>query len=563
MLVRYQRGSNVTVDPPTRTARPQPHVAAPPRSIDGGAGSRAPDPEPLADGHAGLLVAPQTLVRLASVVGNRTVSGLVASRTAQRIGDSGPDAPGTAPDTAAAAPAPLGAGAGPAAPLSPAEVLGAIGYTKRRYDVRSQLLLQESVGAHADGDFGPESAQAVARFQHRAATEPIDGMVGELTLSAMLRDRRVAPDTDEPSPGDAAAAAQARAFTSAGFVHLVADLYDLPVATGALSVRLVESLAGTQATRFEAGNLPVVALGFAAFADAPTLRDAIAAGLAAEPAKPEVPGERPSFLSSRQEGDAIRYDRDRLGDGLPTRIVQGVVGAVPDGSWGPDTVERIARMQAAEGLDDVDGKVGLQTLEIVHARLLELGAFDAIVRLIAAHFDLDATGMLDIASDADLPMSGPGGVGGGITLAPQGIRSPAIVRIRPSALGTVGGAASTIAHELVHVRQDFAGDRRRTADLEFEAHSEEILAPSLRDPRIVPAARLFDKARLIVNRLFWDMFEDARVAAWPRFKELRAVVRARFDALPSAGREPFADTMRRLDAVTDPLERPEAATDGV
>ena len=115
----------------------------------------------------------------------------------------------------------------------------------------------------------------------------------------------------------------------------------------------------------------------------------------------------------------------------------------------------------------------------------------------------------------------------------------------------------TIAHELVHVRQDFAGDRRRDADLEFEAHSESLLGPTLRDPTLVPATLFFDKAGFIVNHLFFDMFPDARVAAFPRFKELRAIVRARFDILPEAERSRFEHVMDAFDAVVDPEVRPE------
>jgi peptidoglycan hydrolase-like protein with peptidoglycan-binding domain len=476
------------------------------------------------------------VAQLGTLAGNRSVARLVAGATTE------PEPPDPQ-----------------RRPLSPRQVTRAIAYTKRRFGIRSQMAIQQLAGVHVDGDVGPDTVQGVARFQEDTRTEPVDGMVGEITLDAALDAQPMVADSGDGAQ-EGVRGAHRRAFRSAAFIHLVAELFDLPIAREALSAKLVERLEGHHATRFEAGNVRVIELGLDAFASTSTLREALVAPLAAPAPEVAEPGERPTFLTPAEEQDAIGYDRDRLGEGLPTRIVQGVVGATPDGAWGPDTVERVARLQASNGLDDVDGKVGLATLDAIRAVLFERENFDAIVRLVAEFFHLEAAGLLDMGADAELPMSGAGGIGGAITLAPQGVRSPSIVRIRPASLASLAVAATTIAHELAHVRQNFAGDTRPNPVLEFEAHSEEILAPSFRDPRVVPPALVFSKASLIVRRLFWDMVPDARNASWPRFQALRTVARSRFDALPETEREPFADTMEALDAVTDPLVRPEPLT---
>ena len=284
------------------------------------------------------------------------------------------------------------------------------------------------MGAHADGDFGPLTAQAVARFQEDAEAEPFDGMVGPITLDALMRDRPVARDEVEQTGNEAVEAAKERGRRSTGFVHLVADLYDLPV-DEALSVRLVESEAGVGSTRFESGNLPVISLGFGAFADSDTLRDAIASGLTAEPPEADEPGVRPDLLTSAGELDAIAFNRTRLGSERATRVVQGIVGSTPDGAWGPDTVERVAHLQDAESLDLVDGKVGLRTLEVLHRRLVEDRDFNAIIRLVIDFFDLDRTGLLDIAADDEFPIVVGGRVGGAITL-PTGRRG-SVAHVHP------------------------------------------------------------------------------------------------------------------------------------
>ncbi len=487
------------------------------------------------------MLTPAIIKHLQASVGNQSVNRLIAApRAGQREMNGIEPAPAADREL-----------------LTGPQVRAAIGYTKRRFGVPAQMIIQQLVGAHVDGDFGPATAQAVALFQEQVEAEPFDGMVGPITLDAAMRDQPVTPESGEQSPAEAAEAAKDRARRSTGFVHLVADLYDLPVEK-ALSVRLVESEVGVASTRFEAGNLPVLSLGFGAFADSDTLRDAIASGLMTKPPEPNEPGERPNLLTSAEEVDAVAFNTTRLGKERATRVVQGIVGTTPDGIWGPDTVERVAHLQAAASLDLVDGKVGLRTLEVLHRRLVEREDFNAIVRLVTDYFELDEAGLLDIGADDELPITVHGQAGGAITLPTgAGARSPTFVRIKSSGLQTLATAAMTIAHELVHVRQDFAGDRRRDADLEFEAHSESLLGPTLRDPRLVPATIFFDKASLIVRRLFWDMFPDARVAAWPRFQDLRTVVRARFDALPEAERSMFEGTMEAFDLVEDPETRPE------
>jgi hypothetical protein len=61
---------------------------------------------------------------------------------------------------------------------------------------------------------------------------------------------------------------------------------------------------------------------------------------------------------------AVHYNRGRGFRPAEIERIQAAVGATPDGSWGPQTVQKVAAWQAARGLS-VDGKVGPRTLESI------------------------------------------------------------------------------------------------------------------------------------------------------------------------------------------------------
>ncbi len=186
-----------------------------------------------------------------------------------------------------------------------------------------QLLQRALGGIKVDGVFGPETEEAVQKFQaSRGLT--VDGIVGPLT-SAALRTQTTATATlasfNDPVPGEApsegstsAAAAAARALTT-----------DASSTEGAQ-----EGSGGTEA-------------GEGTGASASSAGGAAAAGAGAE-----------SFGSSGSSASSKSATWDAV-----TRL-QAALHVAVDGEFGPETEAAIRRLQARHGLT-VDGVVGPQT----------------------------------------------------------------------------------------------------------------------------------------------------------------------------------------------------------
>lgn len=391
--------------------------------------------------------------------------------------------------------------------LSAAQIESAIAYTKSRYGITSQRTIQQMFDADPDGDFGPMSAQAVARFQADQCLEKVDGKVGPETLDAFMKKSKLA----EMSHNTAG-------FFSGQYVQLVADLFDLPVAR-ALTVHFDDSQIDSVQTRFEAGS-SIVMLGHDAFVDSESLRLAIEQGLAASESTEPGPGPRPNLLSVTREGQAIDHNERTLGDPRAIRVIQSVVGATTDGVFGRDTVERIANLQAAKGLD-VSGCVDEPTLAQVHGILVEQQAFDAILRLFIDYFDLGTNGALDIRARAriDGPLNFSAS---GLNVSwPKG-RSNSVVWVSHTSLSQFGNAAWTIAHELAHTRMALLTGVGSNDANEFEATSEELLLT-----RLPKSDGHFSMTASIAIGHFERMNGAERATAWPRFEALRKLVLSR------------------------------------
>jgi hypothetical protein len=72
------------------------------------------------------------------------------------------------------------------------------------------------------------------------------------------------------------------------------------------------------------------------------------------------------MLNGSEIQAAIRYNVGRGFTGDQTALIQGVVGATVDGTWGTQTVQRVASWQKSRGLV-ADGKVGPRTMQAIEA----------------------------------------------------------------------------------------------------------------------------------------------------------------------------------------------------
>ena len=130
-------------------------------------------------------------------------------------------------------------------------------------------VLQEIVNTTVDGGFGPITAQAVATFQGANALGQT-GIVDRATLDALVASAVTNAMQDEA-------------------IFLVADWENLDIVSGTLTVRHDPALAGivdSNMTR-QGGDLRVITIGTAAFANSTRLGNAIRTNVgAANPAHP-------------------------------------------------------------------------------------------------------------------------------------------------------------------------------------------------------------------------------------------------------------------------------------
>jgi peptidoglycan hydrolase-like protein with peptidoglycan-binding domain len=309
--------------------------------------------------------------------------------------------------------------------LTAAEETAAINFS-RRYDERSVRIIQIVTGTNVDGNFGRLTAEAVAAFQN-ANGLVVDGKVGENTLDVMVPNR-VAAGRHEHA------------------IQLVVDFHNLDVTSGTLTVHFDPALAVAGATNFESGNLRVIRVGPPAFASNATLRAAIQAQLAVPAPAPAAVGPRPTHLTAAQEAAGVQFNRRRFGDRRSVLVIQGLVGTRLDGLFGPDTVERIAEFQNANGLT-VDGKVGQdETLPLMVNQLIAAGSQNAVLRMIVDFFDIrDDGNLLDVRFDATVAANAS------TDFRPN---EPVRVLVGPTGLAQpFAGIVHTIAHEFEHVRR--------------------------------------------------------------------------------------------------------------
>jgi peptidoglycan hydrolase-like protein with peptidoglycan-binding domain len=416
--------------------------------------------------------------------------------------------------------------------LTQAQLTAATSFNRSHYDERSARVIQIVTGTGVDGRFGPATARAVAAFQAANAI-PANGQVDMATLEVMLTNR-VAADRREH------------------IVQLVVDFLNLPVTANTLSIHFDASVGfGAFATTdFEPGNMRIIRLGPLAFLTAGILGLIIGRELVTPaPALPAL-GPRPTLLTPAQENAAIAFVRSRFTDVRSRNIIQGFVGATPDGHIGPDTVERIAEFQRANGLT-VDGQIGRATLSQMSTNLIAAGNEDSAIRLIIDFFNIRQDGnLLDVFFDPSVAAN-----------AETDFRVGEPVRVR---IGTSGinqpfeGLVHTIAHEFEHVRRLKQGIVSRFTH-EFLGEAIEILSvgmPQENLEAVAPGAAGFtpgfanDADRAVANWNLMPLADRRRFRS--RFIQVRAVVRRRIAASTPAQQALHAPLLASYNAVVLP-----------
>jgi peptidoglycan hydrolase-like protein with peptidoglycan-binding domain len=402
--------------------------------------------------------------------------------------------------------------------LTPGQEQSAVLFNNRRFDLRSRMIIQIITGAGVDGVIGSQTVEAIAAFQNANGLTD-DGKVGEDTLNVMLQNRVADGSQDQA-------------------IQLVVDFFNLNLSQ-TLSITFDPTLLLANTT-FEPGGQRVIQVGTIAFLSAGFLRTVIASQLALPAPAVPAAGPRPNHLTTRQEIAASNFNRSKFTDLRSVRGIQGFVGSAPDGSFGPDTAERIAEFQNANALS-VDGKVGEQTLRVMVRQLDAAGQQNLAIRLIIDFFNLsEHNALLDISFDRSLTTANAS-TGGDIP-------GPSSIRVGPPAFAQgFEGLVHTIAHELDHVRQRREGILNQD-EREFLGEEVEILSIGTPEENV---AGFFDDARRALR--FWNRLPAAdQRRLFNRFTGVRNKVRQRFNAATAAEQATHQPTLNGYNAVVRP-----------
>jgi peptidoglycan hydrolase-like protein with peptidoglycan-binding domain len=407
-------------------------------------------------------------------------------------------------------------------PLAPAQERAAVTAGKALLTRTGVRVLQELVNTTVDGAFGPITAQAIATFQGTSGLGQT-GIVDRATLDALVASAVTNAMHDEA-------------------IFLVADWESLDIVSGTLTVRHDPALVGivdSNLTR-QGGDLRVVTIGTAAFADSTRLGNAIRANVtAANPAR-AAPAAAPAALTRAQATAATSFNRSKFRDRRSAEIIQSLCGAALTGTFTNDDAQRITVIQAAAGLVQ-DGKVGRQTLRELVRRLDAASERDAAIRLIIDFHRFSEDGLLDIAFDATVTTSNA-------ETGSAQIPGPTTIRVGPSAF-TQGyeGLVHTIAHELEHTRQRRVGIQDRNLR-EFLGERIEIMSVGMEEENF--AGFVDDAGRALAQ--FSAMPAALRKQNWAKFVEVRTRVRSRFAGASAADQAANAPLLVNYNAVVKP-----------
>ena len=414
-----------------------------------------------------------------------------------------------------------------AGPLTPEQEQAAITAAKARFSNIAIRALQLSVRTTSDGDFGPESAQAVAGFQQALVSgHAVDGIVDEPTLDTVV-------------------ASNAAGAINSATLSIVSSFYGLDL--GDVLSLLARKEAGPSTMKVESGGLRVIKIGRDVFTSAAGVRDAIQAQLD-DPLIPSgAPTAAPSVLSSGKASSAIAFNATRLRDPRSVIAIQHRFGNPLTGTWDADTVQRVAGFQQNndETTLDVDGKVGPKTLRAIAITMLEPKdtadiQHNSLLRMIVDFYKLDETDLIDISHDPTME--------GDNAKTDNMVDGPSKVRIGPNAFTqTFEELVHTVAHELEHVRQTRVGVAGKNVR-EFLGERIEILSKGMMEEDFVGFADDIDRAL----GLFKAMTKAEQRKQWTHLEQVRTKVRARFAAASKDERDPYAHLLKGYNALAKP-----------
>ena len=290
----------------------------------------------------------------------------------------------------------------------------------------------------------------------------------------------------------------------------------------------------------QGGNLRVITIGSAAFANSTRLGNAIRANVtAANPARP-APGAAPAALTGAEARAATSFNRRLVRDARSAEIIQAQAGSTITGTFTDDDSQRITVIQAAAGIIVDNGIFGRQTLRELVRRLDAAGERDAAIRLIVDFHRFNEDGLLDIAFDATVTSNAETGS--------AQIPGPTTIRVGPRAFAQgFEGLVHTIAHELEHTRQRRIGIQNQNLR-EFLGERIEILSVGMEEENF--AGLVDDAGRALAQ--FDAMPAALRRQNWARFVEVRTKVRSRFAGASAADQAANAALLVNYNAVVKP-----------
>ena len=220
------------------------------------------------------------------------------------------------------------------------------------------------------------------------------------------------------------------------------------------------------------------------------------------------------ILTRAQVRQAIASNQTLGYNAASIRFIQRLIGAHPWGTWGMQTVERIAVWQRGNGIA-ATGRIDVATRERMVMAIAAAGRQDDAIQLIIDIHNLPTANLARISYDPTLTFVGlaSGRIAAG---------APQTVRMGPATFANnYAYAARAIRHELRHVQQRSGAVPIRNQNVrEFLAYSEESLDTTM--PPLWAAERVAN-ARIAI-RYYNRLSPLEQVPQRPTFLRLQRLI---------------------------------------